>query len=686
VNGTISDDPTKEVELLVKEFKMQTLNPIIDRELLGTANGYVRIKDFYNDVNVQSELEIGELVVDNFLIGDISGQTSWDIVNKRIGVNYQVYRMRNRILSLSGFYDPHAEEDALVMQASLNKTDLEILEPFFKSQVSNIGGTASGRLRISGKLTAPILKGALTVNGGRFRYNYLNTTYHFNDKVYFSENEIGVRQLQLYDEANNVAYLKGGVFHDGFRDFVIDLSATMQNFKVLNTTARDNDLFYGTAFATGNFSILGSISNLNITANALSNKGTKIYIPIGGTSKTIDQKQEFITFISKSQVADTTVVAENQASVDLSGIKLDFNFEITPDAYCEIIFDIKSGDIIRGNGNGKIKMQIDTEGDFTMLGDYVISKGAYNFTMLNAINKEFKIKEGSRISWSGDPYGGLLDISATYEQTASLLPIIENLLSSTERESPPPQYTRRYPVTVLMKLTGDLLSPDIDLGVNFDDYPQSDAIFMAGILNYKSRLLTDEQELNKQVFSLLVLRRLSPEGTFSGVEGSVGSSLSELLSNQLSYWVSQAIDENLEIDMNLNTMDQNALNTLQLRLSYSMFDGRLRVTGQSDSRTMLGDWTVEYMLSKDGKLKVKMFNRYNQNVAVSNMNNNNNMITGFSLLHTQNFSTLKELFYPNKKKKRSLIVPPQEEDTTQSISGNSTTGTTNQTIPAEQKK
>jgi hypothetical protein len=476
------------------------------------------------------------------------------------------------------------------------------------------------------------------------------------------------------------------VFHDGFRDFVIDLSATMQNFKVLNTTARDNDLFYGTAFATGNFSILGSISNLNITANALSNKGTKIYIPIGGTSKTIDQKQEFITFISKSQVADTAVVAENQASVDLSGIKLDFNFEITPDAYCEIIFDIKSGDIIRGNGNGKIKMQIDTEGDFTMLGDYVISKGAYNFTMLNAINKEFKIKEGSRISWSGDPYGGLLDISATYEQTASLLPIIENLLSSTERESPPPQYTRRYPVTVLMKLTGDLLSPDIDLGVNFDDYPQSDAIFMAGILNYKSRLLTDEQELNKQVFSLLVLRRLSPEGTFSGVEGSVGSSLSELLSNQLSYWVSQAIDENLEIDMNLNTMDQNALNTLQLRLSYSMFDGRLRVTGQSDSRTMLGDWTVEYMLSKDGKLKVKMFNRYNQNVAVSNMNNNNNMITGFSLLHTQNFSTLKELFYPNKKKKRSLIVPPQEEDTTQSISGNSTTGTTNQTIPAEQKK
>ncbi|MDO1445644.1 translocation/assembly module TamB domain-containing protein [Rhodocytophaga aerolata] len=685
VNGTISDNPEKEVELLVKEFKMQTLNPIIGRQLLGTANVFVKVKDFYKDVNVQSELEVGELVIDNFLIGDISGQTTWDVINKRIGVNYQVYRMRNRILSLSGFYDPQAEENALAMQASLNKTDLEILEPFFKEHVSNIGGTASGRLQITGMLTAPMLKGALTVNGGRFKYNYLNTTYHFNDKVYFSENEIGVRQLQLYDQDNNLAYLKGGVFHDGFRDFVIDLSATMQSFQVLNTTAKDNDLFYGTAYATGNLSILGSISNLTITANALSNKGTKIYIPIGGTSKTVEQKQDFITFISKSQIGDT-VVTENKASVNLSGIKLDFNFEITPDAYCEIIFDIKSGDIIRGNGNGKIKMQIDTEGDFTMFGDYEISKGAYNFTLLNAINKEFKIKEGSRISWSGDPYGGILDINATYEQTASLFPIIKNALTG-DRENPAPQYTRRYPVTVLMKLTGDLLSPDIDLGVNFDDYPQNDPIFMASILSYKSRLMTDEQELNKQVFSLLVLRRLSEEGAFSGVEGSVGSSLSELLSNQLSYWVSQAIDENLEIDMNLNTMDQNALNTLQLRLSYSMFDGRLRVTGQSDSRSMLGDWTVEYILSKDGRLKLKMFNRYNQNVVISDMSNTN-MVTGVSLLHSQNFNNLKDIFsFKRKKKKQAPVVDAEEEDiTTQSIPTNSTTGTTNQNSSTEQKK
>jgi hypothetical protein len=657
VNGVVSDSASEAAELTMKDFNLQTLNPIIGRDLQGTANGNVIIRDMYNDLNMQSELQIEEFVLDKFLIGDIEGKTTWDKVNKLIGVNYHIFRMGNQILTLNGTYNPQAQENALSMGALLNKTDLEILEPFFKSQVSNLAGTASGTLRLSGMLAAPVLKGTLMVNNGRFKYNYLNTTYHFQDKVYFSENEIGVKQLQLFDDANNVALVNGGVFHDGFRDFVIDLRFNMRNFKVMQTSAKDNDLFYGTAITTGKADILGAISNLTITADARSDKGTKIYIPIGGSSKGI-QQQEYIKFVSKSQLADTSNQVRSK-QLNISGLKLDFNFDITPDAYCEIIFDLKAGDIIRGNGNGKIKMQIDTKGDFTMFGDYEITKGFYNFTLLNAINKEFKVKPGSRVSWSGDPYRGILDLNATYDQTASLFPI----LNDPNLEGP--EYSRRYPVTVLLNLTGDLLSPDIDLGIKFNDYPQNVPLFRAVIPAYEARLLTDEQELNRQVFSLMVLRKLSPEGSFSGVQGSVGNSVSELLSNQLSYWASQ-VDENLEIDLDLNGLDEDAFNAFQLRLSYSLFDGRLRVTrdggftnAQNESNTMsvIGDWTVEYMLSKDGKFRVKMYNRNTNNILNRDINSTNT-IAGFSLLHIQSFNALKELFYLKKKDNN----PPADKD------------------------
>jgi hypothetical protein len=329
-------------------------------------------------------------------------------------------------------------------------------------------------------------------------------------------------------------------------------------------------------------------------------------------------------------------------------------------------------------------MQIDTKGDFTMFGDYVITKGFYNFTLLNAINKEFKVNPGSTVSWSGDPYGGLLDIKASYDQTASLLPILND--PSLEG----PEYNRRYPVTVLLNLTGDLLSPDIDLGIKINDYPQNVPLFRTAIPAYQARLLTDEQELNRQVFSLMVLRKLSPEGAFSGVQGSVGNSVSELLSNQLSYWASQ-VDENLEIDLDLNGLDEDAFNAFQLRLSYSLFDGRLRVTrdgsftnaqNQSNTMSVIGDWTVEYMLSKDGKFRVKMYNKNTFNVLNPNVNNTNT-VAGFSLLHVQSFNTLKELFLLKKKQTETPEDPAKDlSDALQ----NSRSGQTNAAPVTPEKK
>jgi hypothetical protein len=50
-----------------------------------------------------------------------------------------------------------------------------------------------------------------------------------------------------------------------------------------------------------------------------------------------------------------------------------------------LIFDRKIGDIITGTGSGNIKMDISPLGNFTMYGNYIISKGSYLFTLKNVI-------------------------------------------------------------------------------------------------------------------------------------------------------------------------------------------------------------------------------------------------------------------------------------------------------------
>ena len=163
------------------------------------------------------------------------------------------------------------------------------------------------------------------------------------------------------------------------------------NFNVLNTNSKDNDLFYGEAYASGEVSFYGTPKNLKISANAVTNKNTKIFIPLSDESSS--EVKDYISFVDFSD----TLSIINQAVVekDLKGLELDFVLDVTPDAYFELIFDINSGDIIRGRGDGDIKLTVNTEGDFSMFGDYEIKEGAYNFTSFRAFFSSDRRKDFS---------------------------------------------------------------------------------------------------------------------------------------------------------------------------------------------------------------------------------------------------------------------------------------------------
>ncbi len=194
---------------------------------------------------------------------------------------------------------------------------------------------------------------------------------------------------------------------------------------------------------------------------------------------------------------------------------MDMNLDITPDAYAEIIFDIKSGDIIRGYGNGDLKLQLDTKGDFNMFGTYEFERGNYNFTLYDIINKEFTINKGSRITWYGDPYSATLGLTASYKQLVSMSPVISTQAWATQQAM-----RRKYPVEVQLKLDGAMMSPQINFDIVANDLPNSVPLENGSVepLNqdfkaFKAKM--DEQELKKQVFSLIMLRRFSPPDAFA---------------------------------------------------------------------------------------------------------------------------------------------------------------------------
>lgn len=693
-------DPTAVLTARVDSFQLASLNPLFgaDAMKIGGVIQHARVdirNVFGREARYNARLRVDSLRLDSTLIGDVRGQADWDNALGRLGVNAGIERDKQRLVSVTGFYAPSAPaKEQLALVAMLEGAPLKLVEPFLSVIMDRLEGTMNGRIDVTGAMSAPTLRGAVDVTDGRFRFGYLNTTYRLSGpvpagfdpkarfpeaRIVFDDKGIRLRNLLLRDELDNQAVLDGTIYEQGFQDMLFDIRASFRRFMVLNTTRRENDLYYGTAFATGRLAVNGTPDDIVIDITAKTDAGTRLAVPLDNQAEV--SRSSFIKFVAHRPGTDSMSVTRadslDNKGPDLSGLQLTMNVDVTPDAQMEIIFDERTGDIIRGTGQGRVTLDIDTRGNFNMYGNIEIVRGLYNFTLLGVVNKEFNVRPGGTISWNGDPYGGELNLSATYTQKTSLAPILQGLTEDNANVN------TAVPVTAIMSLKGSLLSPDIKLGL---DFPPVASSLESVISAFANEIRNDEQELNRQVFSLLVLKRLSPRGEFA-VGSTVGNnafsnSVGELLSAQLSYWISQ-LDTNLEIDLGLAGFDQAALEAMQVRVSYSLFNGRLRLTreggvsgntgattgtgagagstGGADPR--IGDISAEYYIRPDGRLRLKLsYETTSRDIQRANTARQN-----ASLVHTQQFDNFGELFRRSKlprKYRRSPTPPTQVIDGT----------------------
>ena len=666
LDGLISPDSLQPLKFRAKNFKLETLSPLISMNIKGLVNGEVDLKNIYNNVNAESNLQIEGLMIDDFLIGNIAGNGVFDNEKQRLNLDYSLERLNNKVLAVKGVYDPKNPENSLDLLATLNQTDLQILQPFVKGIFSKMGGTADGNLSISGKPSHPIVEGVIDIKRGTLFFDYLKSVLNFEDKITFEHDEIRAKSLRLTDDEGNKGTLKGGVFYDGDKSFNVQLTAELNRFKILNTTRRDNDMYYGIGYGTGILKLGGSFDNLTIYTDLKTDRGTRLYIPL---DKAQDAgSQEDIEFVSAIIKRDSTNKKQLVSNVNSSGIKMDLNFELTPEAYGEVQFDKQSGDIMRANGSGKLNFKVDTRGGFDMTGDYNIERGDYTFTFKNILNKKFNITRGSKISWTGNPYEAVVDIKAVYSQNLSYLGSVIDTTNRGNQFRNDAQFTRRYPVDVTINLKDRLLQPTVTFDLKMRDYPQNSE-FNQGVTSFENRIKTDEQELNRQVSNVILLNSMAPQGAGALANYNVLSTITELFSNQISNVFSQ-IDPNLNVDLTTTgtALNQDLINNLQVRLSYNFNDrfrltrsgGFTTVTNQTNAQSLIGDWALEWFVTRDGSLRFKTYNRNLQTTLNGATLNNNQTFTagGASLLYTKSFNYL---FTPEQKVVTPSVLPGSKD-------------------------
>jgi hypothetical protein len=659
VNGVVSQNKRDEVKLDLVNFNLANLNVLtrpIGLKLFGTISGQSNIQDAYHNMIFTSNTSFKSLYVNDEQIGDGDVESVWDKSKEALYLHGAFTLGIIPNILFSGYYYPKKKDDNLDMELNFQAIQMKIFEPYIKDFVSDFKGQFSGNVELKGSVKKPLIAGKLNVNARKVTVSYLNTTYHFSHDITIENNSFGVEDLVLYDMNNNKAFATGKLYHNNFRDFQLDYDIRVNKFMVLNTTEADNSLYYGKAYVSGIVNIFGFIKDeLRIDANVKTEKITssdksdkvsllskteitKFYIPLSGPAEV--RENNFITFIKK----DSTSEKKDNYNVKLGGIMLDFDLEVTPDAEVQLIFDQKVGDIIKARGDGNIKLKISSTGDFKMYGDYVIENGDYLFTLQNIINKRFDIEKGSLIKWSGIPYKADVNINAVYKARASLKPFFPSDSSST--------YKRRYPVDLRLMMTDQLLAPEINFDINI---PTVDAGVRQQVMSY----INTDAEMNRQVFSLLILNsfvtppQLTGAGTGPDVASAGISNTSELLSNQLSNMLSK-ISNDFDIGVNYRPGDEISKEELGVALSTQLFDDKLSIDGNlgvngnnntnnanQNTNNIVGDVNVDYKITDDGKFRIKAFNKANDNNQIYTTGP---YTQGVGILYREEFDTIGQLY------------------------------------------
>lgn len=627
----------------------------------GIIDGEVNLSSA-KDGAFETELSISGLRILEQLWGDLQFA-----MNKaaQTPTNFKLDLKGEHALIDAGGYLTADNEPEISIEAFIRKLDLPVVEPLTMGQLKNLKGQLTGEFAMKGKTSDPDMSGSVTFRNTSLTSTFTNTDLAIEDETIFLRNdELVFDKFELQDSKKNKAVLDGLVTSNPGGGFDLKLNLNANNFQLINTTAKDNDLFYGKAWLNAKATITGNSNLPVIRMNvSLANQSEITYV-VPQSEKGVMEQKGIVVFVDRDAEKDpflSSINPKDTVQRGYTGMDLTANIELTDEEKFNVIIDPVSGDKLSVRGNTTLTLHMDPTGDMQLTGRYEITEGSYDLSFAKLVKRSFSIDKGSTILWTGDPLNGQMDIRAIYEVETSPVELVANQVSDEELNI----YKKVVPFHVYLILKGELLFPDVSFRLDMPEEDRNE--FNGNIYARLQDLNQQESDLNKQVFALLILKRFISDNPFDNRAGgslasSARKSVSKLLSEQLNRLSSNV--KGVELSFDVKSYDDysqgnaEAQTELELGVSKSLMNDRLVVkvsgnvniegeTQQQNSITdYIGDLALEYKLTKDGRLRVTGFRNSNYDLIDGDL-----IETGAGLIYIKDYDSFKELFKANQKQK-----------------------------------
>jgi hypothetical protein len=675
INST-SQTPNSPLTVEFKDFRIETLTKFAEQDSSiagGAVNGTVNVKDLSTSAKFEANLTIDQLRYQKDNLGTLRVAVNNNTENA-FDVNVALSGVHE--LRVNGFYYT-GPSSAMDLTLNIDKIDLKSLESLSMGQIRQGSGTITGALSIKGTPSTPRVLGDIKFNQAAFNATYVNSYFRMpNESISFTPEGVNFNDFTIIDSLNRKATISGGVLTTDYTNFKFNMNIRTDNFRLMNSTALDNEMIYGTVYLTSNIKVRGDMNQPDVDMNVNVLKGTRFFFALPTSDPSIIDQEGIVQFIDADTAPYNGQVALAKDTLEkapVTGINLNAALKVDPEAELNVVVDPSNGDALMVKGDADLNATMDPSGKISLTGRYEIADGSYNLSVGPLGKKQFRLVKGSTIVWTGDPMSANVDLTALYEVNAAPIDLIGNAEDATLKT--------KLPIQVYLMMDEELMQPKISFRL---DLPENERGASNGLVYTRLQQVNrDESELNKQVFALLALNRFIANNPFQSLAGGGGgvstmarSSVSKLLTEQLNNLASDLI-QGVELNFGVNSSEDYSTGSLEQKtdleigLSKKLLNDRLTVTvgssfglegpqtQSSNSSNIAGNVNVEYALSADGRYRLRAYRR-NQTEAIVE---GQIIETGLGFALVVDYNKFRQIFQSRKKKARLQAQRTQNETT-----------------------
>ncbi|MBD1363897.1 translocation/assembly module TamB domain-containing protein [Mucilaginibacter sp. ZT4R22] len=662
-----------------KNFKIETLTKMAKQDSLlvgGTINGNAVVSNFQKSPVFEAAINVSDFNFKGDTVGNIALKVNNQTANA-YAAQMNITGKGNQV-DLNGMYYT-LPESRFDLNLNIVNLGMKSIEGFSFGSIRNSSGNITGQLKITGTMAAPAVRGNVNFNKVGFNVAMLNSYFTMpQESITFNDEGIRFNDFTLVDSTNNKAIVTGAIYTKTYTDFKFGMDIRMNNFRVINSTKADNQLFYGKLFMDANVKVRGDMAKPIVDANLTVNEKTDMVFVLPTTDPGVEDRKGVVEFIDRSAPAmDSILLARQLDSLkqsEITGLDVNATVNIDKNANFTIVIDERNGDVVQLKGEAHLSGGIDPSGKTSLTGTYVVNQGSYNLSYAT-VSRKFNFKQGSTITWTGDPTMANIDLTAIYVANVPPIDLVANQLGDVNNT----QYKQKLPFNVNLNLRNELLKPDISFDITLPDSNYNVSGEVTTTVNTRlNQIRQDPNELNKQVLGVLVLGHfigdnpLQSQGGSAGIEGAIRSSVSSLLSDQLNSLAGgliSGVDLNFGLSSGQDYSSGTAQNRTDLNIGVSkrFLSDRLTVSvgnnfnlegaqaGQKTSN-IAGNVSVAYKLSKDGRYTLRAY-RKDEYVVIQGQIVETGL--GFSL--TVDYNRFREIFRKRSEEEKAMRKRYQEE-------------------------